>query len=179
MVKKKLLMVASLVCALTLVAAFVLHARNAAPLEPVVPLQTFESTNVKAPAGQGLNLSGVVKDNAGKVVPNAEVFLSASGEKSLTSLTCGVCGEPLVMCKAAETAKTIDGYLSRHRGELNAALTTHSNDKGEFKFEGLLGTSFTVWGHAPGLAEGSEIGRLREIPSNYFYRSRAALTDSW
>jgi hypothetical protein len=153
MSKKKILLVGAVVGALSLVASFVLTARSTDKVEPI-PLQSFEPTNVKAPAGQGLNLSGVVKDNTGKVVRNAEVFLSASGEKSLTSLTCRVCGEPLVMCKAAETAKTIDEYLSQHRGELNAALSTHSNDKGEFKFEGLLGTSFTVWGHAPGLAEG-------------------------
>ncbi|MBL8916008.1 MAG: carboxypeptidase regulatory-like domain-containing protein, partial [Archangium sp.] len=40
------------------------------------------------------------------------------------------------------------------RGELIAALTVRSDEKGAFRFEQLSGISFTVWGRAPGFGDG-------------------------
>lgn len=139
------------------VAAFLLWPR---PVEPVVdtpaePAPQFQAVEVRATGNQqGLTLTGVVKEPGGKPIADAEVFLAASSQPSLTGLRCGVCSEWLLSCHARETARTVATLLQAHRGEQVPALTTRSDAQGKFRFEQLAGTSFTVWGRAAGFGDG-------------------------
>jgi protocatechuate 3,4-dioxygenase beta subunit len=102
----------------------------------------------------GLVLSGVVRDGAGAPVRDALVSLAASEQLTVTSLRCGVCGEWLLSCRAKESARSVASLLERGRGTQVAALSTRSDEEGRFRFERLLGTSFTVWGEAQGWGRG-------------------------
>jgi hypothetical protein len=131
-----------------------------APASPIVessgepPAPTFAAVDVRASGTQGLTLTGVVKDSAGKPIADAEVFLAASAQSSLTGVRCGICDEWLLSCHAHETARTVAGLLETKRGELVPALSVRSDAKGQFRFEQLAGTSFTVWGRATGFGDG-------------------------
>ncbi len=115
----------------------------------------FEPIEVRALGSQqGLTLTGTVRDPSGAPIAGAEISLVASNQQSLATRRCGVCGEPLLSCRAPETSRTISGLLESRRGELVAGLTTSSDGAGRFRFEHLLGTSFTVWGHAARFGEG-------------------------
>lgn len=140
------------------IAGFLLWPRGAEPLTdtPVTALDPeFKSVDVRASGNQqGLTLTGVVKEPGGKPIANAEVFLAASTQPSLTALRCGVCNEWLLSCHAHETARSVATLLEGHKGELTPALTTRSDAEGKFKFEMLAGTSFTIWGRAVGFGDG-------------------------
>ncbi|MFT3707979.1 MAG: carboxypeptidase-like regulatory domain-containing protein [Archangium sp.] len=117
--------------------------------------QQFAPVEVRATGTQqGFTLSGVVKDPTGAPIPNAEVFLAASAQPSVTALRCGICQEWLLSCHAHETARTVATLFEARRGELLPALTVRSDQNGAFKFEQLSGISFTVWGRAPGFGDG-------------------------
>ncbi|MDP2272174.1 MAG: carboxypeptidase-like regulatory domain-containing protein [Archangium sp.] len=140
-----------------LVAAFVLWPQTNDPVvEPSAePPPQFQSVEVLATGNQqGLTLTGVVKEPGGKPIADAEVFLAASSQPSLTALRCGVCSEWLLSCHAHETARSVASLLETRRGELSPALTTRSDAEGKFRFEQLAGTSFTVWGRAGGFGDG-------------------------
>lgn len=117
------------------------------------PLAEFEQVDVRAP-DEGLTLTGIVKDGAGKPVPNAEVFLSSSAQTTVHSLKCPVCNEPLLSCRARETAESVQALLAANRGELSPAAQTKSDADGKFRFEHLRGVSFTLWSHADGFGDG-------------------------
>src|SRR5512140_1527930 len=87
------------------------------------PVAEFQTVDVRA-QDEGLTLSGTVKDSAGKPVPHAEVFLASSSQSSVHSLKCHVCGEPLLSCRARETAESVQALVAAHRGELAAAAQT-------------------------------------------------------
>lgn len=140
-----------------LVAGFVLWPKVTEPAveNPVEPAPQFQPVEVRATGTQqGLTLTGVVKEPGGKPIANAEVFLAASTQPSLTGLRCGVCAEWLLSCHAHETARTVATLLEARRGEQLAALTVRSDAMGKFRFEQLAGTSFTVWGRAIGFGDG-------------------------
>ncbi len=123
--------------------------------ESAPPPPEFQSVEVRASGTQqGLTLTGVVKAPDGNPIADAEVFLAASSQPSLTGLRCGVCQERLLSCHAHETARTVAGLLESRRGEQVPALTTRSDAQGRFRFEQLAGTSFTVWGRAVAFGEG-------------------------
>lgn len=129
--------------------------------EPIVeeqqsePTPQFEAVEVRATgAQQGLTLTGVVKEPGGKPIPDAEVFLAASTQPSLTGLRCGICSEWLLSCHAHESARSVASLLEGRKGEQQSALTTRSDKDGKFRFEMLAGTSFTVWGRASGFGDG-------------------------
>lgn len=125
------------------------------PNEVAPPLPDFAPVEVRATGTQqGLTLTGTVRDPHGAPVPNAEVSLASSSQQSLTAARCAICDELLLTCRAHETARTVSGLLEAHKGDLVAALTTTSDAQGKFRFEQLAGTSFTVWGRAPGFGEG-------------------------
>ncbi|MEW6431078.1 MAG: carboxypeptidase regulatory-like domain-containing protein [Myxococcota bacterium] len=129
------------------------------PPAPVVeapaPLPDFTPVDVRATGTQqGLTLTGTVRDPQGAPIAGAEVSLASSGQQSLTGARCGICEQPLLSCRAHETTRTVGSLLDAHQGELVAALTTTSDEQGRFRFEQLSGTSFTVWGRAPGFGEG-------------------------
>lgn len=120
---------------------------------PTVP--AYEAVEVVAREGQqALTLTGTVRDQAGQPIAEAEVSLAASTQPSLTTSHCGVCGQPLLSCRAPETARAISAAFDEHRGDLLAALTTRSDGQGRFRFERLAGTSFMVWARAPHYGEG-------------------------
>lgn len=107
-----------------------------------------------AESQEGLTLTGTVRDPSGAPIAGAEISLAASHQQSLTSHRCGVCGEPLLSCRAQETSRAIANLMEGHRGELFPGLTTTSDSAGRFRFEHLSGTSFTVWARALGHGEG-------------------------
>ncbi len=117
------------------------------------PVAEFQTVDVRS-QDEGLTLTGVVKDGAGKPVPGADVFLASSSQASVHSLKCHVCGEPLLSCRARETAQSVEALLAANRGELNPAAQTVTDAKGNFRFEHLAGVSFTVWAHATGFGDG-------------------------
>lgn len=140
-----------------LVAGLLFWPRDTEPLveESAPPPPEFQSVEVRATGTQqGLTLTGVVKAPDGQPIADAEVFLAASSQPSLSGLRCGVCQERLLSCHAHETARTVAGLLETHRGEQVPALTTRSDAQGKFRFEQLAGTSFTVWGRAVAFGEG-------------------------
>ncbi len=122
----------------------------------VAPVEdhAFAAVQVHNDAAEGLTLRGVVRDATGAAVPNAEVFLAASSQESLASLHCQTCGEPLLTCGAGETALSLASMLEAHKGALTAGASTKTDATGAFRFEHLVGISFTVWGRAAGLGEG-------------------------
>jgi protocatechuate 3,4-dioxygenase beta subunit len=130
------------------------------PVEPIVDAPASDSREFKAVdvrasgTQQAFTLTGVVRDPTGKPIANAEVFLAASSQVSLTSVRCGLCNEWLLSCHAHETARTVASLLERKQGELAPALTTSSDAEGKFRFEQLSGISFTVWGRASGFGFG-------------------------
>ncbi len=134
---------------------------------PQVAEPTFTPVSVLATAGDGLTLTGVVRDSAGTPVRGAQVFLAASSQQSLTQARCGVCNEPLLSCRAHETHRRVAAMLEAHEGSLTAALTAQSDEAGEFRFTHLAGTSFTVWaqaaGHGMGLRERAAPGENAEV----------------
>ncbi|MBS1151293.1 MAG: hypothetical protein H6Q89_2991, partial [Myxococcaceae bacterium] len=125
----------------------------AEPVEPVAALPQFTPVEVRT-QDEGLTLTGVVLDPAGKPVRDAEIFLAASGQQSLVGLKCAVCGELQLSCRARPSAQTTATLLNARRGELVAGATARSNAKGEFRFEHLAGVAFTVWAHAEGFGHG-------------------------
>ncbi len=140
-----------------LAAGFLLWPETVEPVAelPVEPPAEFKAVEVLATGlQQGLTLTGVVKEPGGKPIADAEVFLAASSQPSLTGLRCGVCSEWLLSCHAHETARTVAALLQTRRGEQVPALTTRSDAQGKFRFEQLAGTSFTVWGRAVGFGDG-------------------------
>lgn len=103
---------------------------------------------------EGLTLKGVVRDPAGLPVADAEVFLAASGQQSLTGLACSTCQELLLSCRARPSAQTTSTLIAGHRGALVPGATTRSDAKGEFRFEHLAGVAFTVWARSTGFGDG-------------------------
>ena len=65
-----------------------------------------------------------------------------------------MCNELLLTCHGEESARSVAGLLAQKTGEQQAALSTVSDAEGRFRFEQLAGTSFTVWGRAPGFGDG-------------------------
>lgn len=117
---------------------------------PPPPPPAFATIDVRAPSAQGLTLTGVVRGADGAPVPGAEVSLAASDQPTLTSVRCGHCQEALLSCRARETVNTVVALLDAHQGDQRAALVAMADGQGRFRFEGLAGTSFTLWGTAPG-----------------------------
>lgn len=140
------------------VAAFLLWPEPATPIvedQPALAVPEFKAVEVRATGSQqGLTLTGVVKGPDGTPIADAEVSLAASSQPAFIGLRCGVCAEWLLSCHAHETARSVASLLESKRGQLTAALTTRSDAQGRFRFEQLVGTSFTVWGRAPGFGDG-------------------------
>lgn len=137
--------------------ALVFWPRTVEPVVEAAPsgAHEFKAVEVRASGSQqAFTLTGVVKDPTGQPVPNAEVFLAASSQVSLTTIRCGICNEWLLSCHAHESARSVASLLERKQGELAAALTTTSDAEGKFRFEQLSGISFTVWGRANGFGFG-------------------------
>lgn len=140
------------------------------------PEPTFAAVEVRAGAAQqGLTLTGVVRDATGAPVADAEIGLAASAQPSVSSLRCGVCGQWLLSCHAHETARSVARLFESRKGELAAALTTRSDAEGRFRFQQLLGTSFTVWGTAPGLGLGVKERAAPGDPVALFLPARRAI----
>jgi hypothetical protein len=120
---------------------------------PVIP--EFAPVAVRArPGQQALTLTGTVRAPSGAAIANAEVFLAASTQRSLTTGRCGICEQPLLSCRAHETTRAVAQVLEAGRGDVTAALSTRSAADGRFRFEQLAGTSFMVWARAAGHGEG-------------------------
>lgn len=118
---------------------------------PELPARTNDFKPVLVEATDvGLTLTGQVVDAAGKPVPKATVSLAASQQLTLASAICTEDGEPLLSCKAPSAVAQVAGYLRKDSGLARAALTTTADGQGNFRFEKLQGSSFSVWATAEG-----------------------------
>ncbi|MCA2978391.1 MAG: carboxypeptidase regulatory-like domain-containing protein [Myxococcaceae bacterium] len=109
---------------------------------------------MRAPNAQGLSLSGVVRAQDGRPLAGATVLLAAAEQPSLATVACHHCAAPVLACRASETALVVSEWLDGHLGHQAAAASTTSDEQGRFRFEQLLGLSFTVWGRASGYGVG-------------------------
>ncbi|MBL8920793.1 MAG: carboxypeptidase regulatory-like domain-containing protein [Myxococcaceae bacterium] len=117
---------------------------------PVTPALEFKPVEVRASNDQGLTLGGTVRGPDGAPIAGATVMLASTEQQSLTSVHCSHCNELLLSCRSQETATTVGQLVDAHQGELRAAATTTTDAEGRFRFERLVGISFTVWGKAAG-----------------------------
>ncbi|WP_375773046.1 carboxypeptidase regulatory-like domain-containing protein [Archangium gephyra] len=144
--------------ALVLVAVAVLWPRSTPPPPPVSAVDSsaarvlpdFEAVEVSSGESEGLTLTGRVLDSSGRPVAGADVFLSASAQKTLTSVRCDECGQALLACPARESAPHALAFFEQARGFLQPKATARTDAQGRFRFEHLAGVSFSVWARAPG-----------------------------
>ena len=143
-------------CTLVFLAVAVLRpvgARLPAPVSvpPVArTLPDFAPVEVSSGSAEGLALSGRVLDAAGRPVPDAEVFLAASAQKTLTSVRCDECGQALLACPARESGLHARAFFEQARAFLQPKATARTDAQGRFRFEHLAGVSFSVWARASG-----------------------------
>lgn len=114
------------------------------------PALRFEPVEVSAPGQSGLTLSGRVLDTRGQPLPGAEVSLASSEERTAAVLRCESCGQPLLACRAPESALHMLELLEQGQGFLEPRASVRAGGEGRFRFERLRGVSFTVWARAPG-----------------------------
>lgn len=114
-------------------------------------LPDFAAVDVASSSGEGLALTGRVLDASGRPVAGAEVFLSASAERTLLGVHCDACGQPLLACPARETALHTLAFFEQQQGFLTPRATVNTDSEGRFRFEHLAGVSFTVWARAAGM----------------------------
>ncbi|MBJ6762748.1 carboxypeptidase regulatory-like domain-containing protein [Myxococcaceae bacterium JPH2] len=114
-------------------------------------LPDFAAVQVTSGEGEGLALTGRVLDSAGKPVAGADVSLAASAERTLVDVRCDECGQALLACTAHESTLHTLEFFEQQRGFLTARATARSDAEGRFRFEHLVGVSFSVWARAPGL----------------------------
>lgn len=115
------------------------------------PRAHFDPIQVQDVAQPGLALDGTVVDLHGAPVPGAEVLLAASAQGSILSVSCEDDHLPLALCPARQSAQALQALLERNEGALAPGATTRADAQGRFRFEHLVGVSFTVWAQAPGL----------------------------
>jgi hypothetical protein len=113
-------------------------------------LPEFQAVEVSSGEAEGLALTGRVLDPRGRPVPGAEVFLAASAQKTITSVRCEECDQPLLSCPAHETAIHALAYFEQQHGFLTPRATARADAEGKFRFARLAGVSFSVWAKAPG-----------------------------
>jgi hypothetical protein len=142
--------------ALVLVAVAVLWPRGTPPPVSAVDssaarvLPDFEAVEVSSGEAEGLTLTGRVLDSAGRPVAGADVYLSASAQKTLNSVRCDECGQALLTCPARESGLHALAFFEQARGFLQPKATARTDAQGRFRFERLAGVSFSVWARAPG-----------------------------
>jgi protocatechuate 3,4-dioxygenase beta subunit len=113
-------------------------------------LPDFEAVEVSSGEAEGLTLTGRVLDSTGRPVAGADVFLSASAQKTLNSVRCDECGQALLTCPARESGLHALAFFEQARGFLQPKATARTDAQGRFRFERLAGVSFSVWARAPG-----------------------------
>jgi hypothetical protein len=127
-----------------------IHEPGTATVSAVRVLPEFESVEVSSGEAEGLTLTGRVLDAAGRPVAGADVFLSASAQKTLDSVRCDECEQALLACPARESGLHALAFFEQARGFLQAKATARTDAQGRFRFEHLAGVSFSVWARAPG-----------------------------
>jgi protocatechuate 3,4-dioxygenase beta subunit len=150
------------VAAVMALAAIVWGARwwGAPAARPVSPVSSspirqgmpaFKPVAVSSGAQEGLTLTGRVLDGSGKPVADAEVSLAASAERTLSDVRCDECGLALLACQAHETALHTKAFFDQQQGFLSPRATVRTDAEGRFRFEHLLGVSFSVWARSRNL----------------------------
>jgi hypothetical protein len=128
--------------------------RSVSSSEPQPPesraLPEFQSVEVSSGESEGLTLTGRVLDPSGRPVPGAEVFLAASAQKTINSVRCDECGQPLLSCPAHESGIHVQAFFEQQHGFLSPRATERADSEGRFRFARLAGVSFSVWAKAPG-----------------------------
>ncbi len=128
--------------------------RSLSSSEPASPesraLPEFQSVEVSSGESEGLTLTGRVLDPTGRPVPGAEVFLAASAQKTINSVRCDECGQPLLSCPARESGVHVHAFFEQEHGFLSPRATERTDAEGKFRFARLAGVSFSVWAKAPG-----------------------------
>ncbi|MDY7232513.1 carboxypeptidase regulatory-like domain-containing protein [Hyalangium rubrum] len=113
-------------------------------------LPEFQAVEVSSGEAEGLALTGRVLDPTGRPVPGAEVFLAASAQKTITSVRCDECGQPLLSCQAHESGVHALAFFEQQHGFLTPRATARTDSDGKFRFAHLAGVSFSVWAKASG-----------------------------
>ena len=113
-------------------------------------LPSFESVEVSSGTSEGLTLTGRVLDPSGRPVADADVFLAASAQKTLTSVRCDECGLALLACPARESALHAWDFFEQAHGFLRSKVSVRTDAQGRFRFDHLIGVSFSVWARAEG-----------------------------
>ncbi|HEX8702998.1 MAG TPA: carboxypeptidase regulatory-like domain-containing protein [Myxococcaceae bacterium] len=113
-------------------------------------LPEFQSVEVSSGESEGLTLTGRVLDPTGRPVAGAEVFLAASAQKTINSVRCDECGQPLLSCPAHESGIHVQAFFEQQHGFLTPRATERTDAEGKFRFARLAGVSFSVWAKAAG-----------------------------
>jgi protocatechuate 3,4-dioxygenase beta subunit len=114
------------------------------------PLPEFQPVEVSSGENEGLALTGRVLDPTGRPIADAEVFLAASAQKTITSVRCDECGQPLLSCAARETGIQALAFFEHQHGFLTPRANARTDAQGKFRFDRLAGVSFSVWAKATG-----------------------------
>ncbi|HYH99937.1 carboxypeptidase-like regulatory domain-containing protein [Hyalangium sp.] len=114
------------------------------------PLPAFQEVEVSSGAAEGLSLTGRVLEPSGRPIAGAEVFLSASAQKTITSVRCEECSQPLLSCTARESGIQALAFFEHEHGFLAPRAAARTDAQGKFRFEHLAGVSFSVWAKATG-----------------------------
>ncbi|WP_224242736.1 carboxypeptidase regulatory-like domain-containing protein [Hyalangium gracile] len=117
---------------------------------PARALPEFQAVEVSSGDAEGLGLTGRVLDPTGRPISGAEVFLAASAQKTISSVRCDECGQPLLSCPARETGLQALAFFEHQHGFLTPRATERTDAQGRFRFQHLAGVSFSVWAKAPG-----------------------------
>ncbi len=147
-----------------------------APADGKAKEPEFAPVEVRSTGSGGLTLSGTVRDPQGTPIAGAEVSIAASGQQSLVSVRCATCGELLMSCHGPTTQQLIEGLLADHKGELVPGATTRTDAEGKFRFESIMGISFTVWANAPGLGTGVKERAAPGDPVDLFLPALRSIT---
>jgi protocatechuate 3,4-dioxygenase beta subunit len=105
---------------------------------------------VSSGENEGLVLTGRVLDPTGRPIAGAEVFLAASAQKTITSVRCEECGQPLLSCPARESGVQALAFFEHQHGFLTPRASARTDAQGKFRFDHLAGVSFSVWAKAQG-----------------------------
>lgn len=96
------------------------------------------------------SLVGVVVDTVGEPVADATVQVLLRGGHLLHEATCDVCGQGILQCTDAHTAREVLAAVKAGRGATRVLATTTTASDGTFHFDAVPQTGVDVMARAPG-----------------------------
>mgnify|MGYP001359264062 CR=1 FL=1 len=117
-----------------------------------------QRSSVSYPDAGVFTLTGVVNDEDGRAVANAEVWVESAAEPSLLeALTCETCGLGLVECTSPSSVRQLLELARAGRLAPKRIATTTSDAAGRFTFAGLPARETMIHARAAGHGRRSEI----------------------